>query len=63
VCPDRRQRGADFLVLKATQPSALEAVVTSLADSWTPRAPVVESDRHGDREEQRTLEVSTEVVA
>lgn len=35
----------------------------SFADPWTPRACVGESDRHGDREERRTLEASTEVVA
>jgi predicted transposase YbfD/YdcC len=35
----------------------------SLADPWTPREQVVEGDRHGNREERRTLEVSSEVVA
>lgn len=35
----------------------------SFADSWTQREQVVEGDRHGDREERRTLEASTEVVA
>ena len=35
----------------------------SFADLWTPREQVVEGDRHGDREERRTLEISTEVVA
>jgi hypothetical protein len=29
----------------------------------TPREQVIEGDRHGDREERRTLETSTEVVA
>lgn len=35
----------------------------SFADSWTPREQVVEGDRHGDREERRTVQASTEVVA
>ena len=35
----------------------------SFADPWTPREQVVEGGRHGDREERRTLEASTEVVA
>jgi predicted transposase YbfD/YdcC len=49
--------------LKENQPLALEAVMLSFADPWTPRARVVVAgDRHGDREERRTLEVSTEVV-
>jgi hypothetical protein len=41
----------------------LEAVALSFADPWTQREQVVEGDRHGDREERRTLEVSREVVA
>ena len=49
--------------MKENQPLTLEAVVVSLADPWTPREQVVEGDRHGDREERRTLEASTEVVA
>lgn len=41
----------------------LEAVMLSFADPWTPRERVVVAgDRHGDREERRTLECSTEVV-
>lgn len=41
----------------------LEAVRFSFADPWTPRTRVVVAgERHGDREERRTLEVSTEVV-
>ena len=41
----------------------LEAVALSFADPWTPRERVVVTGaRHGDREERRTLEVSTEVV-
>jgi predicted transposase YbfD/YdcC len=40
----------------------LEAVALSFADPWTPRQRVVVGDRHGDREERRTLECSTEVV-
>jgi hypothetical protein len=49
--------------LKANQPLTLEAVALSFADAWTPRRQlVVGGDRHGDREERRTLEVSTEVV-
>jgi hypothetical protein len=50
-------------VLKEHQPLTLEAVAVSFADPWTPRAGVVEGDRHGDREERRTLEAATEVVA
>jgi predicted transposase YbfD/YdcC len=50
-------------VLKENQPLTLEAVAVSFADRWTPREQVVEGDRHGDREERRTLEASTEVVA
>jgi predicted transposase YbfD/YdcC len=49
-------------VLKANQPLTLEAVALSFADPWTPRARVVVGDRHGAREERRTLECSTEVV-
>jgi predicted transposase YbfD/YdcC len=41
----------------------LEAVVLSFADPWTPRQRVVVAgERHGDREERRTLECSGEVV-
>jgi predicted transposase YbfD/YdcC len=41
----------------------LEAVVLSFADPWTPRQRVVVAgERHGGREERRTLECSTEVV-
>jgi predicted transposase YbfD/YdcC len=50
-------------VLKENQPLTLEAVALSLADPWTPRQRVVVGDRHGEREERRTLECSTEVVA
>jgi predicted transposase YbfD/YdcC len=64
VPPDRAKRGHYFVVLKANQPLTLEAVALSFADSWTPRVRVVVAGaRHGDREERRTLEVSTEVVA
>lgn len=50
--------------MKANQPLTLEAVTFSFADPWTPRERVVVGgDRHGDREERRTLEVSTEVAA
>jgi hypothetical protein len=50
-------------VLKDNQPLTLEAVAVSFADPWTPREQGVEGDRHGDREERRTLEASSEVVA
>lgn len=50
-------------MLKDNQPLTLEAVTVSFADPWTPREQVVEGDRHGDREERRTLETSREVVA
>jgi hypothetical protein len=51
-------------VLKANQPLTWEAVTLSFADAGTPRERiVVGGERHGDREERRTLEVSTEVVA
>src|SRR5260370_19999011 len=61
---DRAKRGHCFVVLKENQPLTLEAVALSFADPWTPRERVVVGgDRHGDREERRTLEVSTEVVA
>jgi hypothetical protein len=50
--------------LKDNQPLTREAVVLSFADRWTTRSRVVvASERHGDREERRTLECSTEVVA
>jgi predicted transposase YbfD/YdcC len=49
--------------LKDNQPLTLEAVALSLADPWTPRTRAVVGDRHGEREERRTLECSTEVVA
>lgn len=51
--------------MKANQPLTLEAVEVSFADPWTPRERVVVGGlpRHGDREERRTLEASTEVVA
>ena len=48
--------------MKEHQPLTLEAVALSFADPWTPRQRVVVGDRHGDREERRTLECSTEVV-
>jgi predicted transposase YbfD/YdcC len=48
--------------LKENQPLTLETVALSFADPWTPRQRVVVGDRHGDREERRTLECSTEVV-
>jgi predicted transposase YbfD/YdcC len=48
--------------LKENQPLTLEAVAVSFADPWTPRQRVVVGDRHGDREERRTLECSTEVA-
>ena len=60
---DRAKRGHYFVVLKENQPLTLEAVALSFADPWTPRQRVVVGDRHGDREERRTLECSTEVVA
>ncbi len=60
---DRAKRGHYFVVLKENQPLTLEAVALSFADPWTPRDRVVVGDRHGDREERRTLECSTEVVA
>jgi predicted transposase YbfD/YdcC len=47
--------------LKEHQPLTREAVALSFADPWTPRARVVVGDRHGDREERRTVEGSTEV--
>jgi predicted transposase YbfD/YdcC len=51
-------------VLKANQPLTPEAVARSFADRWTPRRRLVGGgDRHGDREERRTLDCSTEVVA
>lgn len=60
---DCAKRGHYFVVLKENQPLTLEAVAFSFADPWTPRERVVvASERHGDREERRTLEVSTEVV-
>ena len=60
---DRAKRGHYFVVLKENQPLTLEAVALSFADPWTPRARVVVAgERHGDREERRTLECSTEVV-
>ena len=49
--------------MKENQPLTLEAVILSFADPQTPRTRVVVAgDRHGDREERRTLEASTEVV-
>jgi predicted transposase YbfD/YdcC len=49
--------------LKENQPLTLEAVELSFADPWTPRERIVVAGaRHGDREERRTLECSTEVV-
>lgn len=60
---DRAKRGHYFVVLKENQPLTLEAVALSFADPWTPRQRVVVGDRHGTREERRTLECSTEVVA
>ncbi len=59
---DRAKRGHYFVVLKANQPLTLDAVARSFSDPWTPRTQVVASDRHGDREERRTLECSSEVV-
>jgi hypothetical protein len=49
--------------VKAHQPLTLEAVALSFTDPWTPRQRlVVGGGRQGDREERRTLEVSTEVA-
>lgn len=62
VPADPGKRGHYFVVLKATQPLTREAVALSFADRWTPRQRVVVGDRHGDREERRTVECSTEVV-
>lgn len=59
----RAKRGPYFVVLKENQPLTVEAVALSVADPWTPRDRVVVGDRHGDREERRTLEGTTEVVA
>jgi predicted transposase YbfD/YdcC len=59
---DRTKRGHYFVVLKENQPLTLEAAALSFADPWTPRERVVVGDRHGDREERRTLECSTELV-
>jgi hypothetical protein len=50
------------LVLKENQPLTLDAVRVSFADPATPRQRVVESARHGDREERRTLELSQEIA-
>jgi predicted transposase YbfD/YdcC len=51
------------VVLKENQPLTREAVALSFADPWTPRTRVVVAgQRHGDREERRTLECSSEVV-
>lgn len=36
--------------------------MVSFADPWTPRERLVVGARHGDREERRTLECSTEVA-
>jgi len=64
VPADPAKRGHYFVVLKENQPLTLEAVALSFADPWTPRERVVVAgQRHGDREERRTLECSTEVVA
>lgn len=61
---DHPKRGHYFVALKENQPLTLEAVALSFADRWTPRERVVVAgERHGDREERRTLECSTEVVA
>ena len=50
--------------MKAKQPLTLEAVTLRFADPWTPRTRgVVGGERHGDREERRTLATSTAVVA
>jgi predicted transposase YbfD/YdcC len=62
VPADRAKRGHYFVVLKENQPLTLEAVALSFADPWTPRERVVVGNRHGDREERRTLECSTELV-
>jgi predicted transposase YbfD/YdcC len=49
--------------VKDNQPLTREAVAVSFADPWPPRERVVVAgERHGDREERRTLECSTEVV-
>ena len=49
--------------MKENQPLTLEAVAVSFVDPWTPCEQVVEGDRQGDREERRTVQASTEVVA
>ena len=50
-------------MLTENQPLTLEAVAVSFADPWTPREQVVEGDRHGDREERRTEDAESAVVA
>jgi hypothetical protein len=50
-------------VLKENHPQTLADVRFSFADHETPRQKLAEGSRHGDREERRTLEVSSEVVA
>jgi len=63
VPADRAKRGHYFVVLKENQPLTLEAAALSFADPWTLREQVVVAGaRHGDREERRTLECSTELV-
>jgi hypothetical protein len=65
VPADRTKRGHYFVVLKENQPLTLEAGALSFADPWTLRervVVVVVVARHGDREERRTLECSTELV-
>ena len=60
---DRAKRRHYFVVLKENQPLTLEAAALSFADPWTLRERVVVAGaRHGDREERRTLECSTELV-
>lgn len=49
-------------MLKDNQPLTRAAVALSFDDPATPRQRVVEGDRHGDREERRTLELSDEIV-
>ena len=49
-------------MLKGNCPATWEAVRTSFADPQTPRERDIAIHRHGDREERRTLEVSSEIV-
>ena len=56
-----RQGGQYLFTVKDNQPTLLDDIVTLFADPPTMPAQIVKRNRHGDRQETRRLEASTEL--